>query len=141
MGTMHCIKCSKEKSCGGNHLYVIEFRKEVENSFLFKSKKGYLYVGSTSKSVDDRLKDNYLKKENGDWKYNSKNSKRIRKYFSKFRPDLFYSDLNPIIRQKNKKNYVVLEEAKLADRLREMGYRVGGPTLIKKKKKVKNDKR
>jgi len=49
--------------------------------------------------------------------------------------------LNPIISPKNKKNYVVLEEAKLADRLREMGYRVGGPTLIKKKKKVKNDKR
>ena len=102
MPTIHCKECEPDKSCGNLHLYVIEFKKEVEKEFKRKSKKGYLYVGSTGKSVEDRFSDNYIKKD-GKWKYNSKNVKRIRKYFKKFRPELLYYEINPLTYKKNDK--------------------------------------
>ena len=132
MPTEHCKKCDPGKSCGNLHLYVIEFKKEVEKEFKRKSKKGYLYVGSTGKSVEDRFEDNFTKKD-GKWKYNSKNVKRIRKYFNRFRPDLFYEGINPLIYNKNDKGQLERREAKLADKLRNRRWRVCGPTKKIKK--------
>ena len=134
MPTVHCKECQPDKSCGNLHLYVIEFKKEVEKEFKRKSKKGYLYVGSTGKSVEDRFEDNFIKKD-GKWKYNSKNAKRIRKYFNKFRPDLFYEKINPLVYNKNDKGQLERREAKLADKLRNRlpDWRVEGPTRKIKK--------
>ena len=140
MPTIHCKKCTPEKPCGGHHLYVIEFKEEVEETYLAKSEVGYLYVGSTSKSVEDRFDDNFIK-EDGEWKYNSPNSKRIREYFIKFRPDLFYEDINPLPKpKKNDKKSVERREGKLADKLRRRGYKVGGPSWKKMKKKISKEK-
>ena len=63
MPTIHCKKCKLNTSCGNLHLYVIEFKSEVEKEFERKSDKGYLYVGSTGKSVDERFNDNFIKKD------------------------------------------------------------------------------
>ena len=59
MPTEHCPKCELNYPCGNSHLYVIEFKKDIEIEFSAKSKKGYLYVGSTSKSVEERFEDNF----------------------------------------------------------------------------------
>ena len=140
MSTINCTKCTPEKSCGGYHLYVIEFRTEVEETYAAKSNMGYLYVGSTSKSVESRFEDNFIKK-NGKWKYNTPNSKRIRAYFKKFRPDLFYNDINPLPKpKKNDKKMIERREGKLADKLRKIGYKVGGPSWKKMKSKSKKQK-
>ena len=82
MPTEHCRECEPKKPCGNLHLYVIKlkkFKKEPNKDYV-----GYLYVGSTGKSVEERLQDNFVNKD-GKWKYNSKYSKIIRKYFDKFR--------------------------------------------------------
>ena len=133
MPTEHCKKCEPNKSCGNLHLYVIEFKKEVEKEFKRKSKIGYLYVGSTKKSVEERFQDNYIK-EDGKWKYNTKNVKRIRKYFKKFRPDLFYKEINPLYYNKNDKGQLERREGKLVDRLENRGWRAEGPSWRKYKK-------
>ena len=138
MPTIHCKKCTPEKPCGGYHLYVLEFNKDVEEAFIAKSKMGYLYVGSTSKSVEDRFLDNFMKKD-GEWKYKSRYARRIRDHFKTFRPDLFYFEMNPIPKPKKKiKETMEIEEGKLADKLRKAGYRVGGPSWEKMKKKLSN---
>ena len=133
MPTEHCKKCEPDKSCGNLHLYVIELKKEVEKEFKRKSKKGYLYVGSTGKSVEERFDDNFIK-EDGKWKYNSKNVKRIRKYFKKFRPELLYGEINPLYYDKNDKGQLERREGKLVDKLDNKGYRVEGPSWKKVKK-------
>ena len=130
MPTEHCPKCEPNHPCGNSHLYVIEFKKEIEVEFSAKSKKGYLYVGSTSKSVEERFKDNFEKIDEK-WKYNSPNTRRIRKYFKKFRPDLFYFNYNPIIFKKRDKGQLERREGKLADKLRNRHWRVGGPSWKK----------
>ena len=137
MPTIHCKKCTPEKPCGDYHLYVIEFHSNVEETYQNKSEKGYLYVGSTSKAVEKRFEDNFIKIE-GEWKYNSPNSKRIRKYFKQFRPDLLYKSINPMPKpKKSDKNMIERREGKLADRLRNRGYKVGGPSWKKMKKNKK----
>ena len=134
MPTIHCKKCKPNTSCGNLHLYVIEFKSEVEKEFERKSDKGYLYVGSTGKSVDERFNDNFIKKD-GKWKYNSKNVKRIRKYFKQFRPDLFYYKINPLKYKKNDKGQLERREGKLVDKLENRGWRVEGPSWRKHKQK------
>ena len=133
MPTEHCPKCKPKEPCGNSHLYVIEFKKEIEKEFVSKSNKGYLYVGSTGKSVEDRFNDNFIKK-NGHWKYNSPNTKKIRKYFFRFRPDLFYYEYNPIITNQKDKGQLERREGKLADKLRNRHWKVGGPSWKKNKK-------
>ena len=141
MATIHCKKCTPQKACGGYHLYVIEFQSEVEETYLAKSDMGYLYVGSTSKSVETRFEDNFIKKK-GKWKYNTPNSKRIRGYFKTFRPDLFYLDINPLPKpKKNDKKMIETKEGKLADELRKIGYKVGGPSWKKMQKKKEDNKK
>ena len=132
MPTEHCPKCEPKNPCGNSHLYVIEFKKEIEKEYKIKSKKGYLYVGSTGKSVEDRFDDNFIK-ENGKWKYNTKHAKKIRKYFLRFRPDLFYYDYNPLVFNRNDKGQLERREGKLADKLRNRHWRVGGPSWKNKK--------
>ena len=131
MATEHCKNCNPDQSCGDGHLYVIEFKKDVEVELKNKSVKGYLYVGSTNKSVEERFEDNFIKID-GSWKYNSPNTKRIRKYFLKFRPDLFYYEKNPIVYDKNDKNKLERHEAKLADKLRNREWCVFGPSWKKR---------
>ena len=129
MPTEHCPECEPKKPCGNLHLYVIElkkFKKEPNKDYV-----GYLYVGSTGKSVEERFQDNFVNKD-GKWKYNSKYSKIIRKYFDKFRPDLFYYKYNPIIFNKNDKGQLERREGKLADKLRNRHWHVGGPSRKKK---------
>mgnify|MGYP001472585758 CR=1 FL=1 len=98
----HCKNCKPGQPCGNGHLYVIEFKKDVEVELKNKSVKGYLYVGSTNKSVEERFEDNFIKID-GSWKYNTPNTRRIRKYFLQFKPDLFYYENNPIVYDKNDK--------------------------------------
>ena len=87
MPTIHCKKCTPEKPCGDYHLYVIEFHSNVEETYRNKSEKGYLYVGSTSKAVEKRFEDNFIKIE-GEWKYNSPNSKELESILNNL--DLIY---------------------------------------------------
>jgi Uri superfamily endonuclease len=105
---------------------------------------GYLYVGSTGKSVDERFEDNYRRKgsdklwfgevekfgEDGFWKYNSPNSKRIRRHYFKHRPDLFYFDWNPIEVPANDLGIASRREVKLAEKLRNRGWKVEGPLPV-----------
>jgi len=98
------------------------------------------YVGSTFKDVDERINDNFTRKdgtlvspleartmpEDGQWKYGSSSIKRIRRSFVARRPDMLgvYADLSLQMRQQ-------LEEAEreLAEYLERQGWKVygGGP--------------
>jgi len=138
MATEHCPECDSKEPCGNSHLYVIEFKKEIEKELKARSKNGYLYVGSTSKSVEARFQDNFIRKD-GKRKYNSKSTKKIRKYFLKFRPDLFYYGINPIVYNKNDKGQLERREGKLADKLRNRGFYVRGPSWKKRKKIATRD--
>ena len=72
MPTKHCKECASGKPCGKAHLYVIQFKDKISNKYKIKSRKGYLYVGSTGKSVEQRFEDNFIKDQDGKWKYNTK---------------------------------------------------------------------
>jgi Uri superfamily endonuclease len=99
---------------------VIQFKPEVAEHYVLKSKKGYLYVGSTRKSVEQRFEDNRTK-------YKSKNSKRIREHFWRFLPE-HYRAKNPIDYVATDPDQLVRYEKNLADKLRNRGWRVEGPT-------------
>lgn len=131
MPTDHCPRCTWEKPCGNGHVYVIQFVTKVENY------KGFLYVGKTGKSVEQRFDDN-LTRKNGDvvsldearsigedkiWKYNTASAKMIRSSYKRHRPDIEYFDRNPITRgdQDVKLNAA---EIKLAEDLRKRGWHV-----------------
>ncbi len=131
MPTEHCPKCTSEKPCGNGHIYVIQLAKKVGGH------KGFLYVGKTGKSVEQRFADN-LTRKNGDlvsidearkigedkgWKYNSPSAKLIRSSYKRHRPDIEYFDRNPIIRGYQD---VKLDaaEIKLAEDLRKRGWLV-----------------
>ena len=112
-----------------------------------KSKKGYLYVGSTSISVEERGKQNFTLEdgtyveppvvyedrqlpaeeqqwsEDRDWKYVTKSIPKIREYFKEYRTDLVLYD-NPIAYDKNDPGKLERLEGKLADKLRNRGWRV-----------------
>ena len=63
MGTEYCKVCENGNPCGYGHLYVIQLRDEIEHQYENKSEKGYLYVGETSVSVEDRGKKNFTRKK------------------------------------------------------------------------------
>ena len=142
MPTEHCPKCNEDESCGNSHIYVIEFHPDVAEEYAVHSDKGYLYVGSTGKGVLQRFRDNFTRqdgvlesieyaKKNPDsveWKYNSTNAKRIRRHYLRHRPDLFYAKINPIEWRKGDSGAPERRERKLADKLRNRGWRVEGPT-------------
>lgn len=142
MPTEHCRECDEDHPCGKSHVYVIEFHPDVEKEFAIHSEKGYLYVGSTGKGVMQRFVDNFTRKDgsvatreyakqnsdSGEWKYNSSNAKRIRRHYLHHRPDLFYAKINPISWRKGDSGAPERRERKLADKLRNRGWRVEGPT-------------
>jgi len=141
MPTKHCKDCEPNSPCGKGHLYVLELGNGIERHYAVKSEKGYLYVGSTGKSVEQRFRDNLTQKdgtvvsldearealEDGQWKYNSKNSKRIRKHYVRHRPDLLYFKANPITVKKGDPKCLARRELRLATRLRNRNYSVEGP--------------
>ena len=104
-----------------------------------RSKSGSFQAFSACKTIFSSFllifgvipEDNFIKID-GSWKYNSPNTKRIRKYFLKFRPDLFYYEKNPIVYDKNDKNKLERHEAKLADKLRNREWGVFGPSWKKR---------
>jgi hypothetical protein len=118
---------------------VLEFKAEATGDL--NQLEGYIYVGSTGKSVEERFDDNYRRTdsdrvwrgevdrfgEDGNWKYNSPNSKRIRKYYLRHRPDLFYFDWNPIEVPANDSGITLRREIKLARKLRNRKWKVEGP--------------
>ena len=103
-----------------------------------KPDKGFLYVGSTGKSVEERFRNNFTRKdgtvvsiddareigEDGQWKWASRGVKRIRKHFVRFRPDLLYSAMNPISSCTTDPDKLKRREGKLAKRLRNRGWEV-----------------
>ena len=138
MPTEHCSLCEEGKPCGNHHLYVIEFRKEVAGEYAKSSYKGYLYVGSTGKSVEERFDDTFRLKDGTKlsieegrkrsdekvWKYNTENMRRIRRHYLKHRPDLLYRKANPI---EGGKEAAERREKKLVRRLTKRGWKVEGP--------------
>ena len=95
MPTEHCSLCEEGKSCGNHHVYVIEFRKEFASKYAKGPYKGYLYVGYTGKSVEERFDDTFRLKDGTKlsieegrkrsdekvWKYNTGNMRRIRRHY------------------------------------------------------------
>ena len=93
-------------------MYVIQFRRGIEEKVGHRSEKGYLYVGGTGKSVEQRFEDNYRREdgsivpvneartieEDGGWHYNRPSAKLIRRYYRRHRPNIEYFELNPITR-------------------------------------------
>ncbi len=128
-------------------MYVIQLHEEISEKYSTKSKKGYLYVGSTSLSVEQRGRDNFTLEdgtyvepaelyedrklpeeeqkwsEGRDWKYSTTSIKKIRSYFMCYRPDLVHYQ-NPIPYDKNDPNKLERWEANLADKLRNKGWKV-----------------
>ena len=139
MPTEHCKLCEPGTPCGNSHVYVLELDAEAAGDL--EQFKGYLYVGSTGKSVGQRFDDNYRRKggdrvwrgevdrfgEDGNWKYNSPNSKRIRRHYFRHRPDLYYLDWNPIEVPANDLGIAVRREIKLVKKLKNQGWKVEGP--------------
>ena len=138
MPTEHCSLCEEGNSCGNHHVYVIEFRKEVASEYPKGLYKGYLYVGYTGKSVEERFDDNFRLKDGTKlsieegrkrsdekvWKYNTENMRRIRRHYLKHRPDLLYRKANPI---EGGKDAAERREKKLVRRLTKRGWKVEGP--------------
>ena len=141
MATEHCSRCEATEGCGNDHLYVVELDAAVLLNHKEGTVKGYLYVGSTGKTVMERFHDNFRREdgaliaqddvqtfgEDGGWKYNSPNTKRIRKCYLRHRPDL-YAELNPLARDNNDKGRTLRREENLADKLRNRSWKVEGPT-------------
>ncbi|MBI79580.1 MAG: hypothetical protein CMQ51_04065 [Gammaproteobacteria bacterium] len=134
--SLFCNECDANASCGGNHVYVIELMPEASSHFSSKTENEFVYVGETGKHIAERLEDNFKTKinKNGDLVFirKGKNVNKIRKFFYRMRPDLIPKGLNPLPDRETAE----FEEAKLADSLREKGYRVGGPSLKKIKNKI-----
>ena len=151
MPTQHCRECNPGTPCGDSHVYVIQFFPEVANEYgsnlsYVRSVReseynGYLYVGGTTKSVECRFMDNYRRcdgtvvsikdvksiGEDGQWKSDSKNTKRIRRYYQQHRPDLLYFDVNPIKVPANDRGRLERREIRLVQKLTNIGWHVEGP--------------
>ena len=145
MPTEHCSKCNIDTSCGHGHLYVLELGLGIEGRYPgMNPEKGFLYVGSTGKSVGDRFIDNFTRTdgtvvsiedardigEDGQWKWATRGVKRIRKHFIRFRPDLFYGQINPLPRQKSDPDQLTRREGKLAKKLSNRGWEVFCDQLV-----------
>ena len=142
----HCRCCGKKKSCGRNHLYVIELENTVLNDPEFckddreqiKQDSRFFYVGETKHRPECRYNQHTIKAsrkrkgrrfvctcENGLEKlvdFNSYNrpNRFVRQHHNKggLRPD-FYSDLNPIC---GDKSVARRAEKELAEYLQSLGH-------------------
>lgn len=106
------------------HIYVIELKPEAQQQLQNRSERGYVYVGSTGKSVEERFEDNWATNEDGSFVYNTPGARLIREHFWRFRPDLFYQEINPL----DDRDAAERRERRVADRLRNRGFRVHGPS-------------
>ena len=147
MPTEFCPECEEDEACGNGHLYVIQLREEISENYRNKSERGYVYVGSTSLSVKQRGRDNFTLEdgiyvepselyedrklpeeaqqwsEDRDWKYKTTSIKKIRSHFMQYRHDLVLYD-NPITYDRTDPNKLERLEGKLADKLRNRGWKV-----------------
>ena len=136
MSTEHCPDCNpgplsewKNNRCGAGHLYVKEFGPGYidENPELKEmGYKGFLYVGSTGKTVEWRHDENWTNE-----RYTNKPSaKNIKKHCKRdkttYRYDLITKERfrNPIKMVKGDKNKLKRWEAQLAKHLENRGYHV-----------------
>tara|TARA_S200000501_G_scaffold341784_1_gene351411 strand:- start:1058 stop:1582 length:525 start_codon:yes stop_codon:yes gene_type:complete len=162
MGTEFCKYCEDDTSCKNGHLYVIQLRDEIGHRYENKSEKGYLYVGETGLSVEERGRKNFTRKdgsyvkpddlysdrkkpldeqqwpEDDNWEYDTKSIPHIRNYFLKYRPDLVHYE-NPIVYDKSDPNKLKRLEGKLADKLRNRGWRVINKVSWKNRASQTND--
>lgn len=162
MATEFCKDCENENPCGQGHLYVIQLRDEIGRKYVNKSEKGYLYVGETGISVEERGKMNFTRKsgtiidphdlyldrlkpreeqqwpEDGNWCYDTKSISKIRDFYMKYRPDLVLYE-NPIKYDKADPNKLKRFEGKLADKLRNRGWRVINKVSWKNREKTSTD--
>ena len=63
MATEHCSRCEATEGCGNDHLYVVELDAAVLPNHKEGTVKGYLYVGSTGKTVMERFHDNFRRED------------------------------------------------------------------------------
>tara|TARA_B100000586_G_C19876689_1_gene329111 strand:+ start:30 stop:518 length:489 start_codon:yes stop_codon:yes gene_type:complete len=162
MATIFCEDCHEDHPCSHRHLYVIQLKDEIGEIYENKSNKGYLYVGETGKSVEERGRMNFKRKdgedvdpdelyhdrkkpeheqkwpEDGEWEYDKKSSPKIRAYYWKYRPDLVLYE-NPIPYDKKEPNKIYRLEGKLADKLRNRGWRTINKVSWKNREKVDSD--
>ena len=61
MATIHCPLCDEGAPCPHHHLYVIQLKDEIAERYANRSEKGYLYVGSTTISVEERGRKNFTR--------------------------------------------------------------------------------
>ena len=76
--------------------------------------------------------------EDDNWEYDTKSIPHIRNYFLKYRPDLVHPE-NPIVYDKADPNKLQRLEGKLADKLRNRGWRVINKVSWKKRASQTND--
>jgi hypothetical protein len=113
-----CEECQKDEPCGKYHVYVLELEQDGGRS---RNDRGFVYVGQTAKTILQRLKDNWTK-----YGYRSSGAPPlIRKSFMRFRMDLVpRSFVSSETRDEAER-----KEEILADRLRQIGFRVKGPRV------------
>ena len=116
-----CEECQNDEPCGRYHVYVLELKQDGRGP---RNERGYVYVGQTAKTILQRLRDNWTK-----YGYRTSGAPPlIRKSFMRFRMDLVpRSYVSSETRDEAER-----KEANLADRLRQMGFRVKGPRVREK---------
>ena len=99
-------------------VYAIQLKKSVLESGRFRNanpdyqaKKPCMYVGSTGKTIDERLADHLSGGENA--------NRYVFKYFKKLRPDVYQG-----IRSRRSRRSAEKREARLAEYLRGKGWAV-----------------
>ena len=100
MPSEHCPECEPDAPCKGKHVYVLALPDHVGSQLVRPLGKGLLYVGTTGKSVPQRIEDNWKKNSDGSWKHNTAHSKMIRRAEDEARlaPE-FYREFNPVENQ------------------------------------------
>ena len=138
MPTKHCEKCNPGAPCGNGHLYVLELGLGIEEHFANQPTMGYVYVGSTSHSVEQRFLNNLTRQdlavvsmqeareigEDGQWRWNTPGIKKIRAHFVRYRPDLFYKKHNPIVWDGADPGKLQRWEGNIAEKLSNRGWKV-----------------
>lgn len=134
MPTIHCSHCDPGRRCKNGHLYVLK----LDNG---SSEIDWVYVGSTTKSVEERFQDNLKRKdgsicsleearkigEDGKWHYGNipGHTREIRKSYLQHLPNL-YEYKNPIFLPSYHEDPDFLKrlERELAQELEKRGFRV-----------------
>ncbi len=89
--SIHCPECTPDTACGNGHVYAIELAQEAAPDVALP----IVYVGSTNKTVEQRMADNHRRQDDGRYRYRSPGVRKVREHFVRLRPDL-YADRNPV---------------------------------------------